>query len=102
MPKRRYTRGKGSQSSDNESVKAKTKAKPALATSMAWAGTKVKVNTFTVEGTFDPRVPIDQPGEEGDDALIWADVPETLCKRLEKKPQQITVQLPDEQNWAIS
>ena len=33
---------------------------------MAWAVKHVKVNTVTVTGTFDPRIPIDQPGEEGD------------------------------------
>ena len=33
---------------------------------------------------------MDQPGDEGDDALIWADVPSKLCERLASKPQQIT------------
>ena len=61
-----------------------------MATSMAWAGSNVKVNSLTGKGKFDPRVPIDQPGEEGDDALIWADVPEALQERLADKPQRIT------------
>ena len=59
-----------------------------MATSMAWAGSKVTTNTLTGSGTFDPRVPIDQPGEEGDDVLIWADVPKALKKRIEDKPQK--------------
>ena len=74
-----------------------TKSKPrkkqpeaTLATDMAWVGTKTVVNTLTGSGQFDPRVPIDQPGEEGDDALIWADVPKKLKQRLAEKPQQIT------------
>ena len=87
MPKRRYARSKGNSGSGKDGAKAK---KPALATSMAWAGTGIKVNTLTGEGAFDPTVPIDQPGEEGDDALIWADVPEALRKRLMQKPQQVT------------
>ena len=33
---------------------------------------------------------MDQPGEEVDDTLIWADVPEKLKERFESKPQQIT------------
>ena len=57
---------------------------------MAWVGSKARVNTLTGEGTFNPRVPVDQPGEEGDDALIWADEPYALKERLEAKPQQIT------------
>ena len=57
---------------------------------MAWAGKNAKVNTLTGKGAFDPLVPIDQPGEEGDDALIWADVPKALEERLAQKPQQIT------------
>ena len=60
-------------------------------TNMSWAGKKTKVNTLTGRGTFDPRVPIDQPGEEGDDALIWADVPEKLKDRLKDKPQIVTI-----------
>ena len=63
---------------------------PAPATSMSWTGTKAKVNTLTGRGTFDPKIPIDQPGEEGDDALIWADVPDALKERLKDKPQLIT------------
>ena len=63
---------------------------PALTTSMVWAGKSVKVNTLTVKDTFDPTVPIDQPGEEGDDGLIWADLPAALKERLKNKPQQIT------------
>ena len=35
-------------------------------------------------------MPIDQPGEEGDDALIWADLPKELVRRLENKPQRVT------------
>ena len=69
---------------------AKPQEKPTLATSMPWSGKNVKVNTLTVSGDFDPSVPIDQPREEGDDALIWADVPAALEKRLKEKPQQIT------------
>ena len=61
-----------------------------MAISMAWAGKDVKVNSLTGKGTFNPRIPIDQPGEGGDDALIWADVPEKLSKRLKEKPQRIT------------
>ena len=62
----------------------------APATSMSWTGTGVRVNSLTGKGTFDPKVPIDQPGDEGDDALIWADVPDSLKYRLEDKPQLIT------------
>ena len=54
---------------------------------LAWAGKNAEVNTLTGNGAFDPLVPIGQPGEEGDDALIWADVPRTLEERLAKKPQ---------------
>ena len=68
----------------------KTDEQPAPATSMSWTGKKAAVNTLTGRGTFDPKIPIDQPGEEGDDALIWADVPEALKERLKDKPQLIT------------
>ena len=88
MPKRPQARGKRRRSGDQDDDNVGRR--PALATGMSWAGTGVKVNTLTGEGTFDPRVPLDQPGEEGDDALIWADVPEALRKRLKEKPQQIT------------
>ena len=57
---------------------------------MAWVGSKARLNSLTGTGHFNPSVPVDQPGEEGDDALIWADVPEKLKERLENKPQQIT------------
>ena len=60
------------------------------ATSMSWAGTGAKVNSLTGKGKFNPRIPIDQPGDEGDDALIWSDVPFALEERLKDKPQLIT------------
>ena len=50
----------------------------------------MKVNSLTGKGTFNPRIPIDQPGDEGDDVLIWADVPEALERQLKEKPQLIT------------
>ena len=63
-------------------------------TSMAWVGSKTlsktRLNSLTGSGNFNPKVPVDQPGDEGDDALIWADVPEKLSERLASKPQQIT------------
>ena len=59
------------------------------ATSMSWTGTGVEVNSFTGKDTFGPRVPRHQPGDEGDDDLIWADVPEALKHRFEDKPQII-------------
>ena len=77
---------------ENAGATGKKKKQPeaTLATDMSWVGTKVTVNTLTGSGAFDPRVPIDQPGEEGDDALIWADVPKKLKQRLLAKPQLIT------------
>lgn len=61
-----------------------------LTTSMVWSGKITKVNTLTVKDTFDPTVPIDQPGDKGDDPIIWADVPAALKERLRNNPQQIT------------
>ena len=61
-----------------------------MTTSIVWVGSGVITNTLTGSDTFDPRVPIDQPGEEGDDVLVWADVPKALKQRLENKPQRIT------------
>ena len=61
-----------------------------MATGMSWAGRGVKVNSLTGEGTFNPRIPIDQAGEDGDDALVWSDVSEKFNKRLKEKPQKIT------------
>ena len=74
---------------------ANAKANKAAASSGApaattWAGTKARVNTLTGKGKFDPKVPIDHAGDEGDDDLIWADCPKNLLERLEEKPQQIT------------
>ena len=71
-----YTRGKRKKSGDQDNNRVRKQ--PALTTEMVWSHTGIKVNTLTGEGTFDPRVPIDQPVEEGDDALIWTDVPEAL------------------------
>ena len=42
------------------------------------------------KGKFDPRVPIEQPDEEGDDVLICTDVREAFEERLQDKPQRIT------------
>ena len=83
-------RGKRKKGKKGQASQPKPDEKPALATSMAWAGRNARINTLTGSGEFDPNVPIDQPGDEGDDALIWADVPAALAKRLEQKPQQIT------------
>ena len=88
MPKQRRARYRAKKRDSQDAARAESR--PALATGMSWAGTDVKANTLTGKGTFDPTVPLDQPGEEGDDALIWADVPKALKERLEKKPQQIT------------
>lgn len=49
---------------------------------MAWADSNVKVNNLPVtgKGKFDPRVPIEQPDEEGDDVLICTDVSEACIE----------------------
>ena len=83
MPNRGYhTRRKKNKKSDGNAA--------IMATSMAWAGSGTRANTLTGEGTFDPRVPIDQPGEKGDDALIWADYPKAIKDRLKNVPQLVT------------
>ena len=90
---RKY-RGKRKRGKTGKNEETKSREKPDLATSMTWAGKDAKVNTLTDSVDFDPSVPIgtfiDQPGEEGDDALIWADVPAALEKRLKEEPQLIT------------
>ena len=90
IPKRSRARYKTKKGDSRYAGKAEKRQ--ALTTGMSWAGTgtKVKSNTLTGKGTFDPRVPLDQPGEEGDDTLIWADVPKILKERLEAKTRQIT------------
>ena len=45
---------------------------------MSWVGEKREVNTLTDKDRFDPRVSIDQPSDEGDDAIIWKDVSRAL------------------------
>ena len=82
--RRKNSSNRGSKADDEASESR------APATSMSWVGTGAKVNSLTGKGTFDPRIPIDQPGDEGDDALIWADVPHALEERLKEKPQLIT------------
>ena len=68
----------------------KTTEAAAPSTSMTLVGSKEWLSSLTGSGHFNPTVPVDQPGEEGADALIWVDVPEKLKERLENKPQQIT------------
>ena len=63
---RKYT-GKRKRGNARQNEEAKSQEKPALTTSMAWAGKNAKVNTLTGSDDFDPSVPIDQPGEEGDE-----------------------------------
>ena len=87
MSQYRDKRNRGKKRQANQ---PKPDEKPDLTTSMVWAGKNARINTLTGSGDFDPSVPIDQSGDEGDDALIWADVPTALTKRLEQKPQQIT------------
>ena len=71
--------------------KGANKSKPSRAPSTStWIGTKAKANTLTGKGKFDPKVSIEQVGDEGDDDIIWADYPKALKERLENKPQQIT------------
>ena len=54
----------------------KTAEAAAPATNMEWVGSKARLNSLTGSGHLNPSVPVDQPGEEGDDALIWSDVTE--------------------------
>ena len=58
----------------------KEKNEDSMSTGMVWLGSKVKLNTLAGAEEFDPRVPLDPPEEEGDDAFVWADVPPELAK----------------------
>ena len=60
------------QKRNREGARKTDKAAKAAApvTSMVWVGSKARLNSLTGSGNFNPKVPVDQPGDEGDDAQM--------------------------------
>ena len=60
--------------------------------SLKWAGSAANDNSLTNSAVpFDPSLPCTSGEEDARDAIVYADEPKNLVKRLAEKPQQIDV-----------
>ena len=62
--------------------------------SLKWAGAAANDNSLTNSAVaFDPSLPCASGDEDARDAIIYADEPKKLIKRLQDKPQEIDVDI---------
>ena len=61
-----------------------------MLSTLRWAGSAANANSLAdPNSAFDPTLPCASGEDAARDALVMADVPKKLIKRLEKKPQEI-------------
>ena len=62
-----------------------------MLSTLRWAGTVANENSLAdPNATFDPTLPCASGENAARDAIVYADAPKSLIKRLDKKPQEIS------------
>lgn len=78
--------------SDSEATKVSELLLFNMFSSLKWAGAAANDNSLTNSNvSFDPSLPCASGDEDARDAIIYADEPKKLVKRLSEKPQEIHV-----------